>query len=485
MTTRADAPGPEVRGQDFLEFLYAWNLRAGISTPGVHRRIARWLMAREAARDERLLLMAFRGCGKSTLVGLWCAWRLAVNPELRILVLAADHTLAARMVATVRRIVERHPLCRHLLGGNETWATDRFSVRRRGAIREPSMLAQGIGGNVTGSRAEIIICDDVEVAGNCDTPGKREELRERLAECEFILTPGGTILFVGTPHCADSLYAPPEVEGAFLASYRRLRVPLLDSAGRSAWPERFPREGVQAQRDRVGPLQFRRQMMLECAAAEAARLDPALIVRYAEDFDYREANGRPVLSLLGRRLVSGGGFWDPAYGRAGKGDSSVLAATFSDAEGNHYLHRLAYITQDPGAATDPATQQCQRVAALARELLLPVVRVETNGIGKFLPALLRREMSRAGVACTVVEHASHRPKAERILGALDPALAARRLHAHEAVFRTSFPQEMAEWKPGTNGVRDDALDAVSGCLLAEPVRLASLPPASRGASWRG
>lgn len=485
MTTSAEPPGRTPAGYDFLEFLYAWNMRAGVPTPAVHRRVARWFMAREAAGERRLLLMAFRGCGKSTLVGLWCAWRLAVKPEMRILVLAADHTLAARMVASVRRIVERHPLCRHLLGGGEVWAADRFSVRRPGAIREPSMLAQGIGGNVTGTRAELIVCDDVEVAGNCDTPGKREELRERLSECEFILTPGGTILFVGTPHCADSLYAPAGAEGAYLATYRRLRIPLLDGHGRSAWPERFPEQAIRAQRERVGPLQFRRQMMLDCAAAEAGRLDPALIVRYAEDLDYREANGRPVLSLLGRRLVSGGGFWDPAYGRPGQGDSSVLAAIFSDGEGNHYLHRLAYVTQDPEAQPDPATQQCRRVATLARELLLPVVRVETNGIGRFLPALLRREMARAGAACTVMEHTSHRPKAERILGALDPALAARRLHAHEAVFRTPFPGEMAEWKPGAHGVHDDALDAVAGCLLAEPVRLPGLPPAPRSASWRG
>ena len=476
---------PDSMEHDFLEFLYAWNLRAGVSTPGVHRRIARWLMARHAGEDRRLLLMAFRGCGKSTLIGLWCAWRLAVQPELRVLVLAADHSLAARMVATVRRIIERHPLCRHLLGGDESWAADRFTVRRPGAIREPSMLAQGITGNVTGARAELIICDDVEVAGNCDTPGKREELRERLAECEFILTPGGTILYVGTPHCAESLYAPPEAEAAFLVGYRRLRIPLLNAGGRSAWPERFPREAVQTLRDRVGPLQFRRQMMLECAASGAARLDPALLVRYGEEPDYREANGRPILSLLGRRLVSGGGFWDPAYGRPGQGDLSVLAATFADGEGNHYLHRLAYITQEPDGEPDPATQQCRRVAQIAKELLLPVVRVETNGIGKFLPPLLRREMARAGVACTVVEHVSHKAKQDRILGALDPVMAARRLHAHEAVFRTAFPQEMAEWKPAANGARDDALDAVAGCLLAEPVRMPSLPPVARGPSWRG
>ena len=244
-------------------------------------------------------------------------------------------------------------------------------------------------GNITGARADLIVCDDVEVAGNCDTPAKRAELRERLAETEFVLTPGGTILYVGTPHCAETLYLPPDHTDAWLVGYRRLVVPLLDAAGESAWPERFAADDVAALRARVGPLRFARQMMLQQVAEAAARLDPALVVRYGEEPEYREAAGRAQLSLLGRRLVSGGGFWDPAYGRPGAGDASVLAATYADGEGNHFLHRMAYLAHDPDSPVDPATQQCRAVAALARELLLPAVRVETNGIGRFLPALLQ------------------------------------------------------------------------------------------------
>jgi len=475
---------------DFLEFAWIWNRVQGLDTPALHRRIARWLGARCAAGDRRLLLMAFRGCGKSTLVGLYCAWWLARDPNARILVLAADQPLATKMVATVRRVLERHPLCRDLLPETaEAWAMDRFTVAREAVLRDPSMLAQGLAGNITGARAELIVCDDVEVAGNCDTPAKRAELRERLRETEFVLTPGGTILYVGTPHCAESLYLHPSQGEAFLAGYRRLVVPLLDAEGRSAWPERFDAAAVELLRASVGPLHFARQMQLQAVEEKAARLDPALIVRYAEEPDYREAGGRPLLSLLGRRLVSGAGFWDPAYGRPpGKGaagDASVLACIYADAEGNHFLHRLAYLAHDPDSPLDPATQQCRAVAAIARELLLPAVRVETNGLGRFLPALLRREMARAGAACAVIEHVSRRPKADRILAALDPALAARRLHAHESVFRTPFPQEMAAWRPDAAGGRDDALDAVAGCLLAEPVRLPGYVPAPRGPGWRG
>jgi hypothetical protein len=475
MTTTSETPA------DLLEFTWIWNRLHGQDTPAVHRRILRWLPAEGGG--QRQLLMAFRGCGKSTLVGLFCAWSLYRRPDLRILVLAAEQSLAGKMVGHVRRIIERHPLCAALLPREaEAWAADRFTVRREAALRDPSMLAQGLGGNITGARADLVICDDVEVAGNCDTPGKRADLRERLAETEFVLTPGGGILYVGTPHTEESLYRAGD---GFLHGYRRLEVPMLGRAGGSAWPERFTPDGIEALRARVGPLHFARQMLLQPVAAGAARLDPALLIRYGEEADYREANGRAQMWLLGRRMVSGGGFWDPAFGREKGGDGSVLACAYADAQGNHYLHRVAWITQRADAPEDPATQQCRAVAELARELHLPVIRVETNGLGRFLPGLLRRELARTGVACSVVEHASRRAKAERILAAFDPLLAARRLYANDAVFRGAFPREMAEWRPDAKGARDDALDAASGAILAEPVRLPSFPTRAAAPAWRG
>ena len=467
---------------DLDAFIWVWNKRQGLALPPLHRRIARWLQTRQAAGDRHQLLMAFRGCGKSTLVGLYCAWLLARRPDTRILVLAADHALATKMVSNVRRIIERHPLCAHLReAAPDSWAADRFSVKRPGALRDPSMLAAGIEGNITGSRAEVIIGDDVEVAGNCDTAGKRESLRERLREAEFVLVPGGAMLLVGTPHTSETLYDP----AGFAIGFRALRIPLLDADGASVWPERFSAAHVAALRSRVGPIEFRRQMQLEPVAVQAARLDPSVLVRYVEETDYAEANGRPVLRLMGRRMVSGGAFWDPAFGRPGQGDGSVLAACYADAEGNHYLHRLHWLTHDPGSATDPATQQCAAVARIARELLLPAVRVETNGIGRFLPAILRREMARAGAACAVVEVAQREAKSRRILGALDPVMAARRLHVHAQAATPRFFAEMSEWQPDTPGGHDDALDALAGCLLAEPVRLPGLPPAPRRPDWRG
>jgi hypothetical protein len=486
MTTGSDA-ADAIERTPFPHFLWIWNRLNNQGTPAHHRRIARWLNLRREKGDTRLLLTCFRGAGKSTVVGLYCAWLLACDPTLRLLVLSAETALATKMVRSVRQIIRRHPLCRHIRPRGPTeWAADRFTVHRPGAGRDPSMLARGIGANITGSRADVVIVDDVEVPNTADTAAKREELRARLAEIEFVLVPGGTTLFIGTPHAEDSIYADRGRDGAepYLAGFHRLRIPLLDEAGASAWPERFTPERIALMRRRVGPRAFAAQMQLEPQPPEDARLDPAQMVRYDAELSLTMGNGGMLLRLGETRLVSASCFWDPAFGAPERGDHSVLAAVFTDADGNHYLHRVVYLTHDPKGGEDAATQLCRQVALIARELHLPSVTVENNGIGRFLPGLLRAEMARARVPCAVAERTSTRSKSERILGALEPVLAARQLWAHRSVLEGRFAAEMREWRPGAKGGHDDALDAVAGCLLAEPVRLPRAAPAGRQA-WRG
>ena len=88
------------KGVDFPQFVIVWNKTQGMETPELHVRISRWLADSWRRGRRELLLLAFRDSGKSTLVGLFCAWLLATDPRLRILVLAADLALARKMVRT-------------------------------------------------------------------------------------------------------------------------------------------------------------------------------------------------------------------------------------------------------------------------------------------------------------------------------------------------------------------------------------------------
>jgi hypothetical protein len=140
-------------------------------------------------------------------------------------------------------------------------------------------------------------------------------------------------------------------------------------------------------------------------------------------------------------------------------------------EGGQWLHRVFYLHLPEGAEGDEASLQCRMVAEIAREFYLPLIAVETNGIGKFLPAILRRELAAAKISCAVLEKSSRRAKAQRILEAFDAVMAARALHVHGSVDDTPFIREMAEWRPGAAGQKDDGLDAAAGALSLEPMRL--------------
>ncbi len=465
-------------------FLVLWNQRQGQKTPALHLRMAEWLEQRREKGETRLLLMAFRSAGKSTVAGIFAAWLLYRNPALRILVLAADDALARKMVRNVKRIIERHPLTAHLKPqSRDQWASDRFTVRRNLELRDPSMLARGLSANATGSRADVIIYDDVEVPATCETPGKRLDLRERLAETAFILSHGGTQLYLGTPHHYCSIYAdePRTEQGEdriFLEGFLRLVLPVCDEEGKSLWPERYAQEDIERLKISTGPNRFESQMMLRPVNSAEGRLDPSALHIYDDELDYTRELG--TLFIGSKKMVSASAWWDPAFGK-NTGDKSVLAVIFADGEGCYYLHRLEYITVAEKSDEDEATQQCKAVAALAKTHLLPSVTVEINGIGRFLPNILRREMARENVPCSVLEVSSTRPKDIRILEAFETLLASRRLYVHRHVLKTPFAMEMREWRPGGKG-QDDGLDAVAGALSLQPDRLGSFPRRG-GHSW--
>ncbi|QCG97184.1 hypothetical protein E6C67_25655 [Azospirillum sp. TSA2s] len=488
----------------FFGFVDGWNAMVELKTPAHHARMAGWLEEHMAGPNRRMLLMAFRGSGKSTLVGLFAAWLLLRDPNRRLLVLAADLKLAMKMVRNVKRILERHPGCSHLKPPSkerDQWAADRFTVVRPMELRDPSMAAAGIGGNITGSRADVVICDDVEVPRNADTAVKRAALRERLSELEYVLVPGGAQLYVGTPHAQDSLYAEETDDGSppFLDGFERLVLPVYteDEQGKRTytWKERFGEAHVARIRKSTGPNKFTSQMLLRPVSVADGVLDVEKLGRYDAELEYREALGRAVLTLDGVKLVSATCWWDPAFarpagegdGRVKSGDGSVVAAVFAGEDKRLYLHRVRYLAVDPKAPETEADQQCRQVSRFLADNHLPAVHIEINGIGRFLPGLLRERLRNDRLAAGVVEEFSHTPKVRRILEAFDALLADRRLLAHRQVWETSFIREMRDWRPdGRYRGPDDGLDAVAGCLGAEPYRFdRSTAPADRRADWRG
>ena len=189
------------------EFLDEWNKILGFSTPTHDYQIMRFLVDVLNNEPHRGLLNAFRHSGKSTVVGVFAACVLYHNPNTRILILSAESGLASRMVSHIKNILENHPFCFEILPDvKKEWGSHKITIKRPVGIREPSVICQGITGNITGMRSDLIICDDVEVPNTCNTYQKRINLRERLRELDFILSPKGALVYIGTPHTKDTIY---------------------------------------------------------------------------------------------------------------------------------------------------------------------------------------------------------------------------------------------------------------------------------------
>ena len=476
----------------FSHFVWLWNHHQGVGTPGLHLELAEWLDHRWHACDRQLVLSVFRNAGKSTLVGLFAGWLLCQDPNLRIMVVSAEQALAIKMTRNIRQIVENHPSSAHLRNlVSQEWAADRLTVNRDKILRDPSVLARGLSGNLTGSRADIIICDDIEVPNTCDTPTKRTDLRKRLKELDFVITPNGTQLFVGTPHNYYSIYSsniePDSGESApFLDGYVKKTVAVVDNSGASRWPERFNVAALNQMAQKVGPQQYRSQMMLEPTHHKAVRLDPDQLRPYRGEIDITRRNGIPRLTIGGIEMAGSACWWDPAYGSPEDGDSSVVSCVFTDHQGQYWLHDIAYLTFDPNLLQlrDEASQLCDQVTDFAIRNEQPCVTIENNGIGRFLPGLLRRSAQVKQAAFTIQEQSATTSKVRRILEAFDSILAAGHLFVHERVFDTPFALEMREWRADGKS-RDDGLDAVAGCLRSQPVRLDRIHGNARQRKWFG
>ncbi|MEZ5857595.1 MAG: hypothetical protein R3D28_01070 [Geminicoccaceae bacterium] len=96
-----------------------------------------------------------------------------------------------------------------------------------------------------------------------------------------------------------------------------------------------------------------------------------------------------------------------------------------DRFGRYWLHAVRYLLFSPKELdeVDEATQLTRQAIAFAAALHQTRLFIETNGIGRFLPGLVRRELRGRSCNLTLVERHSTRSKAQRILQALDPILA--------------------------------------------------------------
>ena len=251
----------------------------------------------------------------------------------------------------------------------------------------------------------------------------------------------------------------------FLNGFRELRIPIIDSDGKPAWPELFSIEKIDELRRTVGERYFSAQMMLRFVAPDRARLDPDSLHLYDEDFEPRNAK-------IGDFLITGvTAYWDPSSGRR-KSDVSVCVLIYRDDKNKHFfIHDIKYLLVSD-EDNYPLARQCEMVLDFLLKHSLYKIYIETNGMGNALPEIMRTLTQQRGIKIQVQKILNNKNKENRILDAIEPILTTGRLHAHRSVQFTPLLSEMLGWTPLGSSGHDDGIDAVAGaiCALPSPVR---------------
>ena len=302
--------------EDFVFFLFV--LWKALSLPVPTRCQIDMAKKLSAGDNRRFILQAFRGIGKSFITCAFVVWKLWNNPDLKFMIVSASKERADANSIFIKRIIDLMPQLQELKPKQgQRDAVISFDVGPAKPDHSPSVKSVGITGQLTGSRADILIADDVEVPNNSATQAARDRLSELVKEFDAILKPGGTIIYLGTPQNEMTLYR--ELEGRGYTT--------------TIWPARYPRDRKdwQSYGDRLAPML---QAELE-EDPESFYWRPTDEVRF-DDTDLKE-----------REL---------SYGKAGFALQFMLNPNLSDAE-KYPLKLRDLIVADLDPASSPMVYQ--------------------------------------------------------------------------------------------------------------------------------
>ncbi len=335
---------------DFRNFLtVVWehvgrNWATGSLPSAVQLSLAYWLQH----GPDRQIILGFRGMAKSWITGAFALWCLYCNPQIKILIVSASLDRAVQTVQWMLALIKEMSDLQWLTPRDDQRSsmTKGFDVSPATPAQSPSVRPAGITGQMAGSRADLIVPDDIEIPTNSMTTLMRERIAEAVKEFDAILTPGGAVRFLGTPQVDDSVYVKlqkrgytcriwpaeyPNTEmqiryGDRLAPYILNKVqkdPTL--AGHSVWKERFSDEDLGKRRLSYGRSGYALQFLLDTSISDADRYPLKLRDLIVDPCDI--INGPDIISwgndskLIHNNLPVMGFDGDHYYGPANKGET--------------------------------------------------------------------------------------------------------------------------------------------------------------------
>jgi hypothetical protein len=445
--------------KDFRNFLFVvWeHLNLPEPTP-VQYDIAEYLQNED---EKRIVIEAFRGIGKSYITSAYACHQLLLNPEVKILVVSASKIRADDFSTFTMRLITEMPLLQHLIPkGSQRQSKISFDVGPAKASHSPSVKSAGITGQLAGSRADIVIADDIEIPNNSMTQTMRDKISEAVKEFDAILKPEGRVIYLGTPQTEMSLYetlpergykpliwpsrVPKNIEkyGGKLAPIVLKHIEEGAEEGAPLDPLRFDDLDLTERELSYGRSGFALQFMLDTAMSDADRYPLKLEDLIVMDIDNDKAPEKVVWGRSKDKIIDipnvgmpGDYFYPPiqivgnyisytgsvlAIDPSGRGKDETAFAVVK------MLNGTLYVIDFGGISGGYSSDTLQALSVLARKYKVNQVLIESNfGDGMF-SELLKPVLTKI-YPCSIEEVRHNIQKEKRIVDTLEPVMNQHRL----------------------------------------------------------
>ena len=466
------------RLKNFKNFLYlCWKfLKLPEPTP-IQYDIADYIQAKE----RRLVVEAFRGVGKSWITSAYVCHQLLLDPQKNILVVSASKSRADDFSTFTQRLVNEMPILQHLIPrDDQRHSKISFDVAPAIASHSPSVKSMGITGQLTGSRADLIIADDVESANNSQTQLMRDRLSETVKEFDAIIKPDvGRIIFLGTPQTEMSLYNTLEERGyktkIWTALYpdktqtvgyghklSSIISEVTDQEGKPTDPLRFDDVDLMERLSSYGRSGFNLQFMLDTTMSDSNRYPLKLndLIVASGCSTWKEAPAKiqwasgteqlkgidpeiPNVGLKGDYFVAPM-YTSPEYAPfegvamsidpAGRGEDKTAYAVLK------MLHGVLYLTDVGALEGGYSDSTLEQLSSIAKRNKVNYVVIESNFGDGMATALLKPVMAKIH-PCEIEEVRHNIQKEKRIIDTLEPIMNGHRLVVDEQIIKDDFKLE--------------------------------------------
>ncbi len=463
---------PKLR--DFRNFLYLVWKHLNLPDPTtLQYDIAEYLQH----GPKRSVIMAFRGVGKSWITSAFVVHQLLLDPSKNILVVSASKNRSDDFSTFTLRIIQEIPILQGLKPSeNQRFSKIAFDVGPAPASHAPSVKSLGISSQLTGSRADIIVADDVEVANNSATQGMRDKLDEQVKEFDAIIKPldSSRIIFLGTPQCEDSIYNklrergyksriwsseyPDDTEA--INNYGGDLAPLIadnitpETIGTSTEPLRFTDLDLEERKMSYGRTGYALQFMLNPKLSDADRYPLKINDLVIMDVDVDVAPEKivwssdpdncdrelPNVGLAGdryRRPANTVGDMIPYTGSVLSIDPSGRGKDETGYAVVKMLNGQLFVPDAGGIKGGYDTKTLQQLVAIAKDNKVNKVVIESNfGDGMFMELI--KPLFRTTYPVTIEEVRHNKQKELRIVDTLEPVLNSHRLIVDPSVITDDY-----------------------------------------------